>query len=166
MWLRSYWHDIALELTWRTTQANLRLVRGHVAAGLFSPLDGFDAKATGVAVCSVPISDESESNLQWMISDEHSASDGKWCLGGFGFYLAGERVGFDLDREAIIPAWFVMIVCVIPVARRKWKLRSRPRTFGRCLMCLYNLTGKTSGICPECGTPVPKKPAEKSPRPA
>jgi hypothetical protein len=35
-----------------------------------------------------------------------------------------------------------------------------------CNSCGYNLTGNTSGTCPECGTPVPKEPAEKSPRPA
>jgi hypothetical protein len=35
-----------------------------------------------------------------------------------------------------------------------------------CLTCGYNLTGNTSGVCPECGMPVPKEPAEKSPRPA
>ena len=30
-----------------------------------------------------------------------------------------------------------------------------------CLECGYNLTGNTSGICPECGTPIPKEAREK-----
>jgi hypothetical protein len=34
-----------------------------------------------------------------------------------------------------------------------WK-RSR-RKAGSCRRCGYNLTGNTSGVCPECGTPVP-----------
>ena len=24
-----------------------------------------------------------------------------------------------------------------------------------CVQCHYNLTGNTSGTCPECGTPIP-----------
>lgn len=31
---------------------------------------------------------------------------------------------------------------------------------GRCCGCGYNLTGNVSGICPECGTPVPKRTAD------
>ncbi len=38
-----------------------------------------------------------------------------------------------------------------------------PRT-GNCRHCGYNLTGNTSGICPECGTPVFKdRPLRRSP---
>jgi hypothetical protein len=32
---------------------------------------------------------------------------------------------------------------------------------GHCQRCGYNLTGNTSGICPECGTPVDKAAASK-----
>ena len=32
----------------------------------------------------------------------------------------------------------------------------RNRT-GLCRMCSYNLTGNTSGVCPECGTPAARK---------
>jgi hypothetical protein len=35
---------------------------------------------------------------------------------------------------------------------------------GFCASCGYSLTGNTSGVCPECFTPVPKEPAEESPR--
>ncbi|MBN2562781.1 MAG: hypothetical protein JXQ75_17800 [Phycisphaerae bacterium] len=34
-----------------------------------------------------------------------------------------------------------------------WRDRSRPSP-GRCQECGYDLTGNTSGICPECGTPI------------
>jgi hypothetical protein len=37
----------------------------------------------------------------------------------------------------------------------------RPRTAyppaGHCRRCGYNLTGNVSGVCPECGTPVPEQ---------
>ncbi len=29
-----------------------------------------------------------------------------------------------------------------------------------CLVCDYNLTGNVSGICPECGTPLPERTKE------
>jgi hypothetical protein len=44
--------------------------------------------------------------------------------------------------------------------------RFRPPKHNECARCYYDLTGNTSGICPECGTPIPKEPAEKSPRTA
>jgi len=33
----------------------------------------------------------------------------------------------------------------------------------QCTSCRYNLTANTSGICPECGTPIPKEVQEKLP---
>jgi hypothetical protein len=46
------------------------------------------------------------------------------------------------------------------------RLARRRAANGQCTSCGYSLTGNTSGTCPECGTPVPKTPAEKSPRTA
>lgn len=36
------------------------------------------------------------------------------------------------------------------------RIRRRKRRPGHCKECDYNLTGNESGICPECGTPVPE----------
>jgi len=33
---------------------------------------------------------------------------------------------------------------------RRWRRRCR----GECERCGYNLTGNTTGVCPECGTPI------------
>ena len=45
-----------------------------------------------------------------------------------------------------------------------WNRARRERRLDRmiaanvCTNCSYNLTANTSGVCPECGTPVPSKP--------
>ena len=40
---------------------------------------------------------------------------------------------------------------------RKRRLDARRRA-GLCTACSYNLTGNTSGVCPECGSPAPAMP--------
>jgi hypothetical protein len=45
---------------------------------------------------------------------------------------------------ALLPALWVLI----------WWLKRRRSTQGRCPACHYDLTGNTSGVCPECGTAV------------
>jgi hypothetical protein len=34
--------------------------------------------------------------------------------------------------------------------------RDRPMPPGHCTRCGYDLTGNVSGICPECGVPIPE----------
>src|SRR5215472_12786227 len=42
------------------------------------------------------------------------------------------------------------------IRRDEWRLlRAGRLSRGECWWCGYNLTGNTSGICPECGTTVP-----------
>ena len=58
--------------------------------------------------------------------------------------------------QLIFPAWSLLVVTSIPpglllalaLARRRRKQR------GLCATCGYDLRGNTSGVCPECGTPV------------
>ena len=45
---------------------------------------------------------------------------------------------------------------VLRVGLDRRRSRSRHRTSG-CRSCGYNLTGNTSGVCPECGTAVARK---------
>src|SRR5579859_3140489 len=44
---------------------------------------------------------------------------------------------------------------LIADAYRRWISRRLP--LGCCVRCRYNLTGNTSGVCPECGTAVTGK---------
>ncbi len=77
---------------------------------------------------------------------------------GFGF---ASYVGPSSLRGWMVwaPHWpFAMLFGVAPAAR--WRARRRRlltehrRTHGLCLGCGYNLTGNTSGNCPECGLNV------------
>jgi len=68
----------------------------------------------------------------------------------------------QLDRRIVgAPAWVMpSIIAVYPLivaASVVMKHRARLRA-GCCHRCGYNLTGNTSGVCPECGTPVTEKP--------
>lgn len=47
--------------------------------------------------------------------------------------------------------WYALTWAGIGIYR--WQRRSQ-RPSGRCPACRYNLTGNTSGTCPECGTPI------------
>jgi hypothetical protein len=55
-----------------------------------------------------------------------------------------------------VPLWFAAVVFALPLTwivpilvRRRAKSR-----IGRCRICLYDLTGNVSGVCPECGSKV------------
>ena len=51
------------------------------------------------------------------------------------------------------PYWFpILCFAVLPViATVRWMSRLTDVTAGHCCSCSYNLTGNTSGVCPECG---------------
>ncbi len=51
-----------------------------------------------------------------------------------------------------IPLWIPFVLLAVPAALLWWRDRKPPR--GHCQRCGYNLTGNTSGTCPECGQPI------------
>jgi hypothetical protein len=67
--------------------------------------------------------------------------------------------GSRIPRRAIgVPYWFLgLFFATLPCIWLRSTLRrgSRWRNWC-CKSCGYDLTGNVSGICPECGTPVPK----------
>ncbi len=62
-------------------------------------------------------------------------------------FMKGPRIGDRWARTAVI-----------------WRKHAHKPPFDprgiRCTTCGYNLTGNVSGICPECGTPIPAKKAQ------
>lgn len=72
-------------------------------------------------------------------------------------------------RRGLQTTWYVWIPCyalvlvagtlpacwIMSNARSRRRLALR-REQGLCLHCGYDLTGNVSGICPECGQPIPQ----------
>lgn len=48
-----------------------------------------------------------------------------------------------------LPLWVPLLLVALPTAFLWWRDRRVPP--GHCLQCGYDLTGNTSGVCPECG---------------
>jgi hypothetical protein len=62
-----------------------------------------------------------------------------------------------------IPLWLPLLLMAAPTSVacfRDWWRRYRLTPPGHCPNCGYNLTGNTSGRCPECGAPTPKAGAD------
>jgi hypothetical protein len=68
----------------------------------------------------------------------------------FPFYSSqvGPAPSFSLIA---LPLWLPILIVAIPTYLMWRKDHNRPRK-GQCIKCRYDLTGNTSGICPECGT--------------
>ncbi len=65
---------------------------------------------------------------------------------------------FEWDaRHMILPLWMPFLLIAIPTAILFWRDRRIPP--GHCQRCGYDLTGNVSGVCPECGLPVPPPPS-------
>ena len=83
-----------------------------------------------------------------------------WICGGLVI-----NVGFDLATYGgLVQGWtFPMVVipfilgfiAVVNARGRRDSLRLKFSEVPHCHQCTYNLTGNLSGICPECGTPIP-----------
>lgn len=64
--------------------------------------------------------------------------------------------------KASVPLWLPLLAMLLPTLLL-WRLDRRRRPLlGHCKKCDYNLTGNTSGICPECGTPIAAGPGPTS----
>jgi len=61
---------------------------------------------------------------------------------------------FGFDDTSVggnLPLWPFILLAIPIIAVRFYRDRRVPP--GHCPNCRYNLTGNTSGLCPECGTP-------------
>jgi len=66
----------------------------------------------------------------------------------------GDLKPIAVVRTFAVPDWFIcLLIAALPAtcALKGGAGRVHPR---QCLACGYDLTGNTSGVCPECGTPI------------
>jgi len=63
------------------------------------------------------------------------------------------------NRYFAAPAWMAcLLLAILPVTFVGRAMRNRALIrWHRCSTCGYNLTGNTSGVCPECGTAIPNR---------
>jgi len=86
----------------------------------------------------------------------------RYVLGPLGWYVG--QAGWDRGMEAIgyvpiiLAVAFFLVGCHLVERRLRRAYCLDPRDWlPLCPYCLYNLTGNTSGNCPECGQPVPTR---------
>ena len=68
-------------------------------------------------------------------------------------WLYGIRLPSVTARFGTIPLWLPFLAIATPTTILWYFDRPRRVRPGHCQHCGYDLTGNTSGICPECGTP-------------
>ena len=86
---------------------------------------------------------------------------------GRGFAAQNELTGKWLVSGAYTGTDYIQlftILAILPFLHfLTWAIkREAARRKGTCLTCGYNLTGNTSGVCPECGTPTVQALSTKS----
>ena len=97
---------------------------------------------------------------------QHQSWFDPWFEGWSSSHPSGFAIEEWPRREKVVmfPLWLpVVLFAVMPVV---WMIGRRGSPSNRCPTCSYSLTGNTSGICPECGSPVPtpaKPPETESP---
>jgi hypothetical protein len=62
---------------------------------------------------------------------------------------------YEAFHQEILPPWLGCLFILFPVTWGIQKARRRTPGHAVCVNCGYNLTGNISGVCPECGKPIP-----------
>ena len=81
----------------------------------------------------------------------------------YGPSLRAALVRFDLNqvgtwRVWVFPQWPLVLAAALPPAVGAFRRRRHARVpINACRTCGYDLTGNVSGVCPECGTPLPAR---------
>jgi hypothetical protein len=97
--------------------------------------------------------------FDWTVNDRQTDELASWNRSvwnrlGMG---ADSSHNSEIDSRAVfVPYWFVISLTLAPFVYVVFRNRRRRQLVEpeHCARCGYNLTANTSGVCPECGTPV------------
>jgi len=82
-----------------------------------------------------------------------------WSM-GWEFMEELPLIRFSPQLAVRVPLLIPFLIVAIATAYLWERDRRAPR--GHCVACGYDLTGNTSGVCPECGAPAPSGPGPLS----
>ena len=140
-WVRSYYACDSLWWIGKGFQYSLSSSKGELYLQLLTCSDSF--------IPSLSVSSYPPETDPLAVSPEDVRL---WC--GFGFAKRIDMHDSFRCHAVILPHWLALLAfAVLPAA---WSFRRhRQRDDSACRQCGYNLTSNVSGICPECGEPVP-----------
>jgi hypothetical protein len=144
LWVRSYWRDDSLYLDWRMESIGVNSAGGVIT---FWRLHGRSHRK----------------KLGWESREPEEYYLVEHRFGQFGFGREPTNDPKETGYNLMVPHWSLLLpLSALLLFRVVLLLRSsRSPSRSACEKCGYNLTGNTSGICPECGTaiPLPDKPS-------
>ena len=162
LWVRSYWSADELYYTTRTTvvgdpskywaipkQRSFRSDTGCIEVVLVNFAGSMDPQYRFPEKEGCFLATGGEPGNLWT---SNSPDSGLWRRLHFRFE---ESLGplpdgpTTVERVIDVPTWlFPLVAAILPTIWTRQRLR---RTAGHCPSRRYNLTGNTSGVCPECG---------------
>ena len=158
LWIPSYRQGVSLIFSKRAGNATV------ISFGL-----GSECGSVGLAVVRVTGGDPNETFDRWSVFEtDQSALRPRNLWQRIGFVRAHQAAAFNgLTMTASViglPHWLLAgVLAILPVRwfrrRLHCRLARRRHAAGECVACGYNLTGNTSGTCPECGIPIPERTA-------
>ncbi len=171
-WVRGYWvcdyflvysYPASAGLVWRNA-AEVQIQGGTLTFRCTS--DGSPASVSRAAGTSWqwltgPYPDRSGSNrFTWPTAGVSAARLRTWSYRNCVLVVSPLKTSGAYSNWWVIgrgPVWPLAVgLAILPTARLIARRINRPRA-GCCRRCGYDLTGNTSGVCPECGTPVAGK---------
>ena len=152
LWVGSYWEEFRIGTRWEKREVSICIVRGHVALEIWDRSFFPGRRGPFFSGYSVPVG---LSFIESAISGPTNSH--LWRYGRLGYYYAVESIPLHDWHWVVMPAWFVACLLATPFffTFRSFAFSRRGST--GCCRCQYDLTGNTSGVCPECGTAVVRK---------
>ena len=170
LWTRSYfvadtleWSDGSMDPVIRLSELGVASARGGIAAW------SRYREWRGVFAGWIPTGRRSawtqkRKDFSSPVYDPYFTPSAKPMISKYGLQLVLANKGDEFEHvySIAVPYPLLATLLAIPCVLTIRRLLSSRRHPGHCLVCSYNLTGNTSGICPECGMPV-KSPVETKP---